>query len=90
MAAPKKPLGAKSDKLWRNAILLAVHRETKDNGRKTNYLTRLAAQLVNKAEAGDVTALREIGDRLDGKAAQSLLLGNEDADQPLTIRWVDK
>jgi hypothetical protein len=44
MAAPKNPAGAKSDKLWRNAIMLAVHRDaTGGNGK---YINNLATQLV--------------------------------------------
>lgn len=70
MAAPKNPLGAKSDKIWRNAIMRAVHR-TK-SGDDAKALEKLADRLVEEAIGGDVPALREIGDRLDGKAAQPL------------------
>jgi hypothetical protein len=70
LAAPKKPKGAKSDKLWRDAISLAVHRVCAgdESGRKN--LAVLAEKLVNKAMEGDVSALKEIGDRMDGKPTQ--------------------
>ena len=37
------------------------------------------------AEDGDVAALREVGDRLDGKPAQQVQIQG-DADQPLVAR----
>ncbi len=69
--------GHKSDKLWRDAIMVAVKRET-EGGEKTKKLFALADALVTKALAGDVTALKEIGDRLDGKAVQGVELGGPD------------
>jgi hypothetical protein len=70
LAAPKKAVGPKSDKLWREAIMLAVHEEDEATGKKK--LRALAEELVKKAETGDVTALKEIGDRLDGKPPQQI------------------
>lgn len=68
MAAPKNPKGAKSDKEWRAAIQRAVKRTTEDG--KTKRLEALADTIVNAGLAGDVAAIKEIGDRLDGKPAQ--------------------
>ncbi len=70
MAAPINPKGSKSDKQWRNAIQLAVHRLATDG--KTKHLDLLAMRLVKAGAEGDVSALREIGDRLDGKPAQAI------------------
>ena len=47
-------------------------------------LRALADKIVEKALEGDVPALREIGDRLDGKPAQQVQLSG-DADAPLKI-----
>lgn len=82
MAAPKNPKGAKSDKLWRDAIMLAVHRVHKGDDRK--ILFRLAERLVTAALDGDITALREIGDRLDGKAVADV---NANVSGKMTIAW---
>jgi ribosomal 50S subunit-associated protein YjgA (DUF615 family) len=67
----------KTDKIWGDAIRRAVMREaeiTDENGtkRKVQYITILASKLVEKASEGDTTAIREIGDRLDGKPAQAI------------------
>ncbi len=49
----------------------------------------MAGRLVEKALAGDVTALKEIGDRLDGKPAQAVELGGKDGeDLSFTITFV--
>ena len=73
MAAPKRAVGPKSDKLWRDALMVAVKREMA--GGKSRKLAKLADALVDRALDGDVAALREIGDRLDGKPTQGVELG---------------
>lgn len=70
MAAPKNPVGSKSDKIWRDAIMRAVRRVDKDV--KDQRLDRLADRLVKSAMEGDVSALKEVGDRLDGKPVQGI------------------
>ena len=58
--------------------MVAVKRETKD-GTKTKELYALADALVKKALGGDVAAMKEIGDRLDGKAVQGMELAAQTA-----------
>jgi hypothetical protein len=74
--------GRKSDKIWRDAIMRAVHRVQK--GEKTKRLETLAEALVKKAIDGDVTALKEIGDRVDGKPTQGVTVGG-DKDNPVHL-----
>lgn len=80
MAAPKNPKGAKSDKEWRDAIRVAVNevRDDPADGKKSKALRLLARKTVDMALAGDMTAMKEIGDRLDGKPAQSVVGGGGD------------
>lgn len=61
--------GRKSDKLWRDALMVAVKRTDVD-GRV--LLAKIAEKCVLAAADGDLSAMKEIGDRLDGKAPQSL------------------
>ena len=84
MPAPNNPKGAKSDKEWRDAIRMAVYelRVSGDNPEKVKALRLLARALVEKALKGDIPALKEIGDRLDGRPSQAVVLG-EDPDKPL-------
>ena len=48
--------------VWRDAIRKAIARDKQS-------LERIAARLLKAAEDGDMAAIRELGDRLDGKAA---------------------
>ena len=69
------PNGRAKDKVWGDAIRIAVNEAHEGgNGKK---LRALADKLVDKALAGDMTAMKEIGDRLDGKTAQSVEMTGE-------------
>ncbi len=67
-------------KRWQQAIDRALAERSKAKG--IEALDELAEKLLANAEAGDMTALKELGDRLDGRPAQSLTLAG-DADNPL-------
>lgn len=70
MAARKTPSGgSKSDKPWRDALMLAVNERAKNGDKK---LRRVADAVVAAALDGDMAAAKEIGDRLDGKATQPI------------------
>ena len=71
MAAAINPVGSKSEKPWRDAIRRAVNRR-EEGKRSPKWLDRLADQLVLTGNKGDVSALKEIGDRLDGKPVQGV------------------
>lgn len=67
-------------KRWQQAIDRALAERSKAKG--IEALDELAEKLLANAEAGDMAALRELGDRLDGKPAQSVTLAG-DAENPL-------
>lgn len=71
------------DRPWKDALLLAV-KEATDDDDKTK-LRKLAKKLVEKAMDGDVQALKEIGDRLDGKPRQEVEASGPDG-APLITR----
>ena len=76
--APKGNTNArKENREWANAIRRAV--------KQRKRLGPLAKALLDKAEAGDVSALKEFGDRYDGKVAQQILGGGDDGDLVLKI-----
>ena len=71
MPARINPGGGKGqEKIWRGAVARAVMRLDGD----ARALERLADKLIAKGKSGDVAALREIGDRLDGRPAQDLTI----------------
>ena len=80
------PSGApKRAKLWRDAINRAIkRREEKD----PQALEKLADKLIVQVEAGDIAAIREFGDRVDGKPAQAIIGGEED-DPPIRITQIE-
>lgn len=55
------------DKPWTEALRLVVFRDDETGKRR---LLKIAEQCAAAAETGDMAAIREIGDRLDGKPAQ--------------------
>lgn len=65
MAAAKgNTYASKENRIWANAIRHAVTQ------RKGDKLRALAEKLIDRAEQGDISALKELGDRLDGRPAQ--------------------
>ncbi|CAB4164948.1 hypothetical protein UFOVP833_6 [uncultured Caudovirales phage] len=66
MARPHRPKGAWSEKAFRDALRIAVL----EKNAGTPRLRLLADRLVSAGLAGDVAAIREIADRLDGKPKQ--------------------
>ncbi len=66
MAAPIGNKNATKAKPWSDAINRALLAE---DGKK---LRALADKLIDKALEGDVSALKEVGDRMEGKAAQAI------------------
>ena len=73
MAGNPNPTGGKPDKLMRDAIILALKREAEGaNGEKTKKLYQIADKLVELAIGGDMQAIKEINDRSDGKAPQTI------------------
>lgn len=69
---------------WRRAIEKALDNKSKALGQKA--LVAIAEQLLDKAIEGDISALRELGDRIDGKVAQQLNIGGQE-DNPVKQQW---
>ena len=70
MAARKTPSkGAKPDKIWSDALRRAVFRKS-DTDKAKKRIEVMADKCARMAETGDMAAIKEIGDRLDGKSPQ--------------------
>lgn len=75
--------GSKPDKLMRDALILALNREAQSaDGEPTKKLNKIAEKLVEKAIEGDIQAIKEVNDRVDGKAPMTI---GGDPDSPLTV-----
>ena len=72
MAARKNPSkGVKPDKLIRDAILVELMAAVGKG--KGKHLRRVARALVEKAGDGDVAAIKEVADRIDGRVPQAVM-----------------
>lgn len=78
--APIGNQNAKEGRIWRDTLRRALLAQ---DGVK---LRRIADALLDKACEGDVSAIKEIGDRIDGKVAQSLGIGQDPELEPLITR----
>lgn len=78
------PLGnqnARKGKSWLDALRLEI---AIDDGER---LQKAACQLLNKAAEGDLSAIKELADRLDGKAIQANTLAAQiDSVMPTNIQ----
>ena len=83
MGAPFGNQNAKSAKIWQQAIKRAVARRA--NGTIDSGLDELADKLIELVARGDLPALKELGDRIDGKPAQTI---QGDPDNPLVIEGI--
>lgn len=72
---------ATKNKLWRSALDRAI---AQDDGAR---LRSAAEKLLDLAAAGESWAVRELGDRLDGKSVQPIA---GDSDSPLTIKIIER
>lgn len=71
-------------KLWQDAIIRAVKRRESED---PQALEKLADSLLRKVAEGDVSAIKEFGDRLDGRVAQAIIGGDEE-DAPVKIETI--
>lgn len=75
MGAPVGNTNAADAKRWKLAIESALEKRGPD---KWEALTSLAEKLLEAAENKEGWALRELGDRIDGKSAQSVAVTGAD------------
>lgn len=79
MAAPKGNKNAAKAKVWSDAVRLEAM--------KTGKIQKAAQKLVDMAVAGDMAAIKELGDRLEGKAVQAIA---GDPDQPFVTKIIQE
>lgn len=80
-----RPVGSPNkDKPFRDALRQEIAAAGEDRKR----LRSIADALLAKAESGDVQAIKEVADRLDGKAPQAIV--GDDEHDPLRIERVER
>jgi ribosomal protein L17 len=68
-----RPKGAGSERLFKQAL----HAQIAAAGDDLKKLRKVADALLAKAESGDIHAIREVADRIDGKVAQQIAGADE-------------
>lgn len=79
VGAPKGNQNAKKAKIWTAAIERALEKRSKA---AFDEIDRLAEKLLDQCAEGDLQALKELGDRLEGKPGQSVVVGG-DSENPV-------
>lgn len=73
MAAPLGNQNAAKAKIWHAAIMRALDRRTQSRADGKKEIDALAEKLLDLVSEGDLPALKEFGDRIDGKPAQAIV-----------------
>jgi len=74
----------KNNRLWADTIRRAVIQSDSER------LRRIAEAMLTKCEDGDMTAIKELGDRLDGKAIQGIEGPGEGGEHIISFKWQEK
>lgn len=74
------------EKSFANMLNIAIKEATESGGTK---LRAVADALIEKAVAGDIPAIKEIADRLDGKVAQSII-GDDESDPISLVHVIER
>src|SRR5260370_27081093 len=77
VSPPRHPRGQQRDKIYREALRLEL--ADMSEGVDLKKLRQIARAHIEKAASGDMQAIKELADRLDGKPAQILDLNNPDS-----------
>lgn len=90
MAAPIGNRNAAKAKVWHAAINRALERRSQSRADGIKEIDALAEKLLDAVSTGDLAALKEFGDRMDGKPAQQLLLNGDEDGGPVQLQGVIK
>lgn len=90
-----KPRGPKADKLFSAEVQKAVNEyyedpDAKGKARKVKGLRLLARKLVKMGIDGEVRAIREVADRLDGRPPQGVEMTGPDGAPVTFVMNLDK
>lgn len=86
MAAPKGNNNAAKGREWRDTIKWALDNYESSKVKRGQALRGIAVKLIEQALEGDQAAIKEIGDRMDGKAVQAV----ESGPNGFTIEFVNR
>ncbi len=77
--------GTIQHKMWRRTIQRAIAQHA-----SADVLREIADALIESARGGDLGAIKELGDRLDGKVAQQVMLTGDEEGGPVKIERIKR
>lgn len=92
MAKVQAATRRKSDKIWRDALMRALARRSPGEEGVIGGLDAIADAVVDAAIARDMQAIKEIGDRMDGKPKQQTEISGPDGEAipvGMKVQFVD-
>lgn len=72
VGAPLGNTNSSRGRLVTDQIMIALKEECEHEGEKTNKMRKLASMLVDKALDGDMSAVKEVMDRAEGRPTQRI------------------
>ena len=82
-----RPKGTGNKKLWKEAVEKALQEQRVHGARGVRpAIEHIAHTLVTLAMNGDVSAIREVGDRTDGRPPQAII--NEDDETAFRVEQI--
>lgn len=87
MAAPRGNQNAAKAKVWSAAIDRALEKRC---GGRVQALDELAEKLLRLCDEGDLAALQELGNRLEGKPSQQMLLTGAEGGPIETVTKIER
>ena len=79
------PRGQQRDKPFRDALRMEIAAAGEDH----KALRRVAGALLNQAYTGDMQAIRELADRMDGKVPQGIV-GDDEGDPVNVLHRIER
>jgi hypothetical protein len=86
MACPN-PGGRPKEKPFRDALRMEIAQATADDSLRS--LRRIARKLLDEASEGDLQAIKEVADRMDGKVPQGIV-GDDEADPVNVLHRIER
>ena len=88
--APKGNQNAAKAKVWSEAIKRALDRRTARRADGILEIDALADTLLDECAQGEMIALKELGDRLEGKVAQGVIHSGDDEGGPVRVERIER
>ena len=84
MGAPIGNVNALKNKPWGDALRRCLARREQEGGKALNAIAEV---LTEKALEGDLAAIKELGDRLDGKPVTPIAGSADDPPVGMVVHW---